>query len=242
MNYKLGKLPVRHDKRTLKFPKYLTALPPVKPSVDWSPFVHNWGMMVNDQLGDCTCAAAGHLIELWTASASTMITPKDTDIVAAYSAITGYTPTDPSSDQGANELDVLNYWRNIGIAGHKIGAYAKVDFTNHDYVKLATDMFAGAYIGFDVTQAMMDAFDAGRPWALATVNGPIVGGHAVPVIGYDAYGVTLVTWGATQVMDWACWDKFVDEAYAIFSQDFVNGTNSPSGFDAATLLADLQQI
>jgi hypothetical protein len=28
-----------------------------------------WAMMDNDQIGDCTCAAAGHLIMEWTAAA-----------------------------------------------------------------------------------------------------------------------------------------------------------------------------
>jgi hypothetical protein len=240
VNYKLGKLPVRHDRRTFMFHKYLTALPPVKPAVDWTPFVNNWGMMKNDTLGDCTCAAAGHLIELWTAAASDLVVPTDSAIVAAYSGITGYNPSDPNTDQGAVELDVLNYWRTIGIAGHKIGAYAKIDVPNHNYIKIACDMFAGVYIGFNVTQAMMD--NIGKPWVLPLVDGPSIGGHAVPIVGYDVNGITLITWGATQVMGWDVWDKFVDEAYAIYSQDFINGVNSPSAFDATTLQADLQAL
>src|ERR1700675_2681705 len=115
---KLGKLPVRHDKRTLRFPKYMSVLPPVKPAVDWSPFVKDWKMFKNDQLGDCTIAAGGHLIELLTSSASDLVLPTDEQIVADYSSVTGYTPSDPSTDQGANELDVLNYWKKTGIAGH----------------------------------------------------------------------------------------------------------------------------
>ena len=50
-------------------------------------------MMDNAQLGDCTCAAAGHLIMEWTANAqSKTFTPSDAQIIAAYSAITGYNP------------------------------------------------------------------------------------------------------------------------------------------------------
>ena len=59
-------------------------------------------MMDNDQIGDCTCAAAGHLIMEWTANAqSKMVTPTDKQIVAAYSAITGYNPTTGANDNGA---------------------------------------------------------------------------------------------------------------------------------------------
>ena len=241
INYKLGRLPVRYDKRTLRFPKYLTVLPPVKPAVDWTPFVTTWPMMMNDSVGDCTCAAAGHLIELWTGAASDIVTPTDPQIIAAYSAITGYDPSDPSTDTGANEISVLNYWKASGIAGHQIGAYAKVDHTNHDQVMVAIDMFAGVYIGLTVTQQMMQDFGK-KPWTLANSSGDPEGGHAVPVVAYDATGVTVVTWGGLQQMDWPTWDLVVEEVYAIFSQDFVNGTTSPSGFDAVTLQADLQAL
>ena len=39
----------------------------------------------------------------------------------------GFRPGDPSTDRGAYALDVLNYWRQSGIAGHRIAAYAAVD-------------------------------------------------------------------------------------------------------------------
>ena len=52
-----------------------------------------------------------------------MATPSDKQVVAAYSAITGYNPSTGANDNGAVEIDVLNYWRQTGIAGHKIGAY-----------------------------------------------------------------------------------------------------------------------
>ena len=71
--------------------------------------------MGNDKIGDCTCAAAGHLIMEWTSLAQPkMFTPTDPQIVAAYSAITGYNPKTGANDNGAAELDVLNYWRKTG--------------------------------------------------------------------------------------------------------------------------------
>jgi len=241
MNYALGRNPVRNDKRTLRFPPYLVKLPPVKPAVDWTPFVKDWPMMRNDTIGDCTCAAAGHLIQLWTASSADLITPTDTDILAAYSAITGYDPMDPNTDNGANELDVLNYWKREGIAGHKIGAYAKVDHTDRDQTKIAIDMFAGLYIGFLVTKGMMNT--VGYEWTLDRVNdGHVIGGHAVPIVGYDVGGVMMVTWGGLQRMTWEVWDAFVEESYAIISADQIAGRVSPSGYDIDTLKADLAVV
>ena len=38
-------------------------------------------MYYNDQYGDCTCAAAGHMIQNWTASAATEISPPDQSVL-----------------------------------------------------------------------------------------------------------------------------------------------------------------
>ena len=69
---KLGKQSPRHDPRTLQFATYVQPEPPCRlppPSVDYSTAVTGpWGMMHNDTIGDCTCAAAGHLIMEWTAN------------------------------------------------------------------------------------------------------------------------------------------------------------------------------
>ena len=64
---KLGKLAHRDDARTLKLTNYLTtgALPSAPATLDLSGKVANWQMFANDRLGDCTCAAAGHMVELW---------------------------------------------------------------------------------------------------------------------------------------------------------------------------------
>src|ERR1700739_3300585 len=129
---KLGKLAPRHDVRTLQFANYLTAaLPPAPVSYDWGSKVKQWGMMKNDTVGDCTCAAAGHLIMEWTAETGILVTPTDTQIIKAYSAITGYNPSTGANDNGAVETDVLNYWRQSGIAKHKIGAYVAIETSNH---------------------------------------------------------------------------------------------------------------
>ena len=71
MKLKLGKQAARHDPRTLLLATYTTpALPAPPPSLDLTDKVKGaWGMMDNDQIGDCTCAAAGHLLMEWTSRA-----------------------------------------------------------------------------------------------------------------------------------------------------------------------------
>src|SRR5260370_14568426 len=116
---KLGKGTARHDPRTLLLAAYVTpALPTPPASFDLTSKVGtSWRMMDNDQLGDCTCAAAGHLIMEWTANAGKkMVTPTDKQIVAAYSAITGHNPATRPNDNHAAQAHALKLWRPRCIA------------------------------------------------------------------------------------------------------------------------------
>jgi hypothetical protein len=108
-NYKLGKKPAHHDPRTLQMANYLEVLPTIPPAQDWTAkATPNWGMMLNDKLGDCTCAAIGHFIQAWTANAGPHeIVLPDQTILKTYEAVTGYNPKDPSTDRGAGEVGVL---------------------------------------------------------------------------------------------------------------------------------------
>jgi hypothetical protein len=249
---KLGKGIARHDPRTLLLASYITqALPAPPPTCDLTPKVKApWGMMENDQLGDCTCAAAGHLIMEWTANAGKkMIVPTDKQIVAAYSAITGYNPTTGANDNGAVEIDVLNYWRQTGIAGHKIGAYVALEPSNHNHVMDAVFVFEGCYIGMQLPISAQAQTQNHQPWSVPP-GGPTGdgkpgswGGHAVPVVAYDSHGVTVVTWGALQTMTWTFWEAYCDESYAILSPDYLNAKHeAPQGFSLAQLQADLADL
>jgi hypothetical protein len=248
---KLGKGAARHDPRALLMASYVApSLPPPPPSADLTTKVSAWGMMENDQIGDCTCAAAGHLLMEWTANAGKkMVTPSDKQIVAAYSAITGYNPTTGANDNGAVEVDVLNYWRQTGIAGHKIGAFVSLERSNHNHIMDAVYIFQGCYIGMQLPISAQAQVQNHQPWSVPP-GGPTGdgkpgswGGHAVPAVAYDARGVTVVTWGALQMMTWSFWEVYCDEAYAILSKDYLTGKKTtPHGFSVAQLNADLHDL
>ena len=248
---KLGKSAARHDPRTLLLASYVTpSLPSPPAAFDLTQKVTAWGMMDNDQIGDCTCAAAGHLIMEWTANAGKkMVTPTDKQIVAAYSAVTGYNPTTGANDDGAVEIDVLNYWRQSGIAGHKIGAYMALEPKNHAHIMDSVYIFEGCYIGVELPKSAQAQTQNHQPWSVPP-GGPTGdgqpgswGGHAIPVVAYDAHGVTVVTWGSLQRMTWSFWEAYCDEAYAILSKDYLNGKKqAPQGFSLAQLQADLADL
>lgn len=238
-----GRLPARRDRRTLKLSAYTSGLPKPPAAVDWLSQVTDWPVYLNQEIGDCTVAAAGHMIEAWTRYGSgTEISVTDQDILAAYENISGYDPSTGANDNGAVELDVLNYWRQHGVGGHKIRAFAKINHRNLTEVRQAINLFGGIYIGIQVPQSAEDQFAAGQPWT-PVCGSPILGGHAVPVGAYDTRTFTCVTWGRTQPMSNRWWRRYVEEAWAIVTLDFLDAHgHDPQGLDLHQLLADLAHV
>jgi hypothetical protein len=239
---KLGKLKPRLDLRTLRLAKYLDLgnLPPIPPARAWDSGIADWGEMMNDQVRDCTCAAAAHQIQAWTAANGAELTPADADVLAAYEAVSGYNPADPNSDLGAAELVVLNYWRQTGIIGHQLAAFAAVQPLHSSIVMAALNLFGGLYIGLDLPICAQNQ-QVWSPAADDTGRAGSWGGHAVVVLDYDPNYLTCVTWGKLQPMTWAFFRQYCDEAYAVLSADWAApGKVAPSGFDFAALQADLK--
>jgi hypothetical protein len=249
LSVKFGKLPGRIDLRTLQLKKYIrpAELPPLPPEVNWEKAVTgNWGAMRNDDLGDCTCAAAGHLVMTWTANASGAVKViPDNDIVAAYTAVSGYNPQTGANDEGAYSIDVLKLWNNQGIGGDIISSYVQIDNHSATSLKQAIYLFGGCFIGLQLPNALR--------WMNGVWDIPAEGvtgdgapnphnGHAVPIVGYNGEGFAFITWGTLKFMTWNFYDTYCDEAYAILSPDWFEGKRAPAGFDIDTLKQDLQDL
>jgi hypothetical protein len=197
-------------------------------------------MYLNDSIGDCTCAAVGHLLQGWTAySTGKALTVADSDVLGLYENVTGYNPQDPSTDQGAYVQDVLGYWRKNGVAGHKITAYASVKVSNMTLIKQAISLFGAVDIGFNFPASAMTQFNQGKPWSVVS-GSKVEGGHCVTVVGYKANGnLVCVTWGALQEMTPSFFAKYVDEAWAIITPDWLDANgHTPQGIDLYTLGQD----
>jgi hypothetical protein len=251
MNYRLGKRPPVVDARTLKFRKYTTTLPPVPLLVDFMSKVPSFPMYLNDVEGDCVCAAAGHMIQNWTQYSGKYFQPTDADIQTFYE-FSGFDPGNPSTDQGWELLPALKVWRNKGIGGHKIVAFAQL--TTGDFGELldAIRIFGNAYLGFSLPDYVVP--NSGPDWTTIRWlyeegNPPDPNnGHCVPAMKFSlktAYGhrVWFVSWAARMVMNPPFYQAYSDEAWVAITQDWIDAdAKSPSGFNMAALTADLALI
>lgn len=243
---RLGKKPARRDPRTLRFAAYARPeLPPPPEAIDYGSAVWAWPMYGNDRCGDCTCASAGHMMQAWSASTGKRRTPSELEILAAYCTISGFNPMTRENDDGAVELDVLNYWRKTGIAGGQIAAFVAVSTRRPERLKAALHLFGGLYLGFELPEAVQGATAWEMPEGGAAGSGEpgSWGGHAVNAVAYDPGGLTLVTWGTTLRASWGFVGTYLSEAWAVLSPAwFSDNGRAECGFDIDQLRADLAAL
>ena len=247
MSYRLGRLPEDRSKPRLALAPHLrAAVPPA--SADWYTRVQAWGMLANDQWGDCVFAGNGHIIEQQTALGGgdeTIVT--DTETLAEYSAVTGFNPAagPPGSnptDQGAQIQDGLADLRKNGLAGQKIAAFARVTQADQAEVKTALAELGALSLGVNLPQSAMDQFDAGQPW---TVSGDatILGGHCITAFGYDGQYIYVVSWGKVVPATWEWLAAYCEEAWAIVSAAWAGeGGKDPEGVDLPSLGAEFAAL
>jgi hypothetical protein len=255
--FKLGKQPTRHDPRTLKLSAYTARLEAPPEARDWTGLVpeDGWGAMLNDRCGCCTIAAPGHLVQAWTANDLGMpVTIPDDAILAAYIEETAadgaaYDPATGWNDNGCILLNVMNRWRQTGIGGHRIGAYAALEPGHATQLMHAVNLFGGAAIGVELPESARGQIERQLPWDIAidlhgasSLRGSW-GGHAVAVLGYSPRWVYVLTWGRLQRATWRWLRAYMSEGYAALSTDWIDeGRTAPNGFDLPTLQQHLARI
>ena len=205
-------------------------------------------MLLNDQLGDCVIAAMMHMVQQWTYFASNgtaMQVATDAEALSAYEAIGGYVPGDASTDNGCDMLSALNYWRNTGIVVngqvHKIAGYVELNPTNLLQVEQAIYMFGNAFTGVQLPTSAQgeDAWTVTDGGIYAPTGQPGGwGGHCVPLDADSPITLTCVTWGSLLKMSHNFRLDYMDEAYGVLSQDWIDSQGlSASQFNFAALQA-----
>ena len=208
-------------------------------------------MLANDKLGDCVIAMMLHSIEDFHLDAGTPVPAfTDEDAISMYSAITGYNPSDPSSDRGTNERTAMRYWEHPGLKTsdgetHKIVATVAVDASNLNECRIAIDEFVALQIGI----ALPVTAQGQQEWTVVgdgkTGNSApgSWGGHGIPYREYDAETFKCVTWGAELLLTVPFHQDYAQEAHVIVTQEMLNKQGiGPSGVAWDELVADIKAL
>ena len=243
----LGKSPAVLDPRTFKLSDFLSvSIPPPPAEVSWVTKVPAWPVYLNDRIGDCVFAAQAHMIEAWNFYAGHAFQPSNAQVLKAYEDVGGYDPGNPSSDNGANLLAALKYWRKTGIGGHKILAFISVNFRNLTEVRQAILLFGSVYLGLQLP------ISAQGEWAWTVPAGGTYtyvgspggwGGHCVNLCASSPETHTCISWGQRLKMSHNFLYDYGDEAFVCLSQDWLDAQGlSPSQFNLAALQTALAAL
>jgi hypothetical protein len=241
---KLGKLDAKFLKGLPVLGQLTAELPPPPPTVTNSANLRQLGPMANNVTSDCTCAAIGHAIQVWTSMTSTEVALPDSIILDLYARF-GYVPGDPNTDNGAVASDVLLSWYKNPVAGHALSGFASVRPGNRTSIRDAIALFAICYLGIQMPLTaqrgdwiLPEGQDLTGNWEPGSW-----GGHAVPACDYDENTLTVISWGRLIKVGWSWLDAYMDEGYALLSRDWIQATGtSPPGLNWAQLQGDMNSL
>ncbi len=247
---KSGRLPYVHDSRTFDLSDYLTHenVAKIPNEYNWGNKIpeNEWGTLGNLKINDCTCAAAGHLIMTWTSNIGKLHKPTTKAIVEAYTNVTSFNPKTDGIGNPIEAIKVLKYWRKNGIAGHKITAFAKLDFKNRQQLIQAIYLYGGCYIGINLPKSAEEQYYKSQKWTVPRGGAKGAGepgswlGHALIITGYKGNELRAITWGKEIMMTLDFWEAYVDESYAVFSEDFIRNDKTPTKIDVDILKRELE--
>jgi hypothetical protein len=237
--YRYGRLPAQFPGAVRDLAYYAAGPLPAAPPQCNVPAFDDWGMLGNDRFGDCGVAGLQHLFEAdATLTHEPQTWPSDQEAIDYYLRYTG------GQDAGVVLSAYLAYVRGHadGYYGNTVAAYAPVPVHDVPTLQTAIWLYGGAYSGIVVTDAMEQAFSAGRPWNLGAAAGHPVGGHCVPLLGYDDSFLYVCTWGTIHPISYPAWHAVAEEAWAVITGQFVAHHDDGRGISLAALQADLAKV
>jgi hypothetical protein len=186
---------------------------------------------------------------LATAHTGAMFTPDPGEVIKAYSAMTGYDPSQTDAngnnptDTGCAIPDVLNYMQTTGLQGYKILGWAEVDPTNGLHCQQGVWIFGAMDEGVNLPANAQDQFNAGQNWEAVDDDGGIEGGHCILRTGFGADGVNYQSWGKGDVKAGSAWSaKYTNQDFVILTPAWLKDGASPSHLNMDALVADLKLI
>ena len=185
--------------------------------VDASHGIVDWGMLGNDQYGDCTFAGREHY-KMAKAAAAQLTEQWETtsELINEYLTYTN------GQDTGANISQLLLSWYNDG----KILAFAKIDHTDPACVDWFMQNFNGVYFGVALTDDADELFSAHQPWTTDQGQTPNpYKGHCIVKVTATTDRDGWVTWGGIQLSTKNWTEACSEGAYVIITGEDVKNHN-----------------
>lgn len=227
---KTGALPSRDDPRTLAYADVYKALEeergllPPRPHYDnrHNRFQPNrWPILGNDRYGCCTFAGIVRLMMLRAAHRGQTINITDEDVIKAYLDF------NDGKDVGAMPIDVLMWFRNYGIKGYKVEAFARC--WNLVECRSALRTFGGLYVAARLPRRLDEDRDNRleltpvEKRTAADARGSM-GGHAYNIFGSQHKEDFSVMWtdDLVEEEDWT--NYYREEAWVFIDNQETNET------------------
>lgn len=223
-------------------PETMLAIAGAGETDDWASRVSEWPMDMNgpdpsnppqipDGIGDCGWAGLDH----WQMSAhaygdgNVRSWGNDT-LLQCYGATGGYVLGDPSTDNGTNLQDNLQFWKRNPIEGDEILGYAALrpgTWFRAERVYYQR-LFGSLYLGHNWPASAEQQAARGEPFTFVP-GSPVAGGHcttdAREMTGFAQIG--LPCWGELRPATMGFFMATVEEAWVILTRDTIerNGAN-----------------
>jgi hypothetical protein len=172
-------------------------LPPLVPITnDRASVKQPWGMLGNDQYGDCFFAAMGHSELLWTSLNGQGREIDSPTLVKDYLACNG-------GDNGTDPVQGMNWWKQNSLLG-TITQYFRVPVSDIEGIRHTRQLFKSvilctylqkAWEGQKEWKGPTNGVPSTGPWSKGSWSASNDALHAVPLVDDDATGFYLCTWG-----------------------------------------------
>jgi hypothetical protein len=269
--YKLGKNPLPEDSTDLKLGSYLdTSVLPELPDGDFTiadlVAPEEWGMLLNDKLGDCAPAGISHAQKALARVGDHDHQFTDASVQRGYELMGHYVPGQPATDQGCDLRTCAKVWQKHGIPTQvpqdrddlhesaeeiapgeylefiRCGIYLWLEPGNVQEQWYATYVLKNAINGYDLPANWMEAFDAGDYVWDYDPSSKSLGGHCVPAFGRVADGTDGVSWGHRLSITGAAIQNNHQEGFTVVSSSTLQGDGEILGLDHEKLVHDLKAL
>jgi hypothetical protein len=178
----------------------------------WGGLVKDYCLGENDTFGTCGFAGIGNGHAVVTTIAGHPEVMSDGEIELMDNRVTGFMPTDRTSDHGAALVTILDYWAKYGWAGDPTLVPVDRQEIQRDQIADAIDAMGWAYCWFQLP-SIDGQFDLSDASVQLRIQGRAA--HCMTVTDAAQGLFHVATWGVRRIVTDAWMDVYWRGGYAV---------------------------